>query len=99
VAGERQRPACPGAIQFGFERVFVLESPQALRRGLICGKRHHQDRDWVAVLPAAIMDELRAFPQGLQYISRMLCHGALDGLPGWCEKTFPAAIVISGIAS
>src|SRR5258708_32034944 len=55
VASECQRPACPSGIQFGLERVFVLESPQALSRGLFRGKRYRQDRDWAAALPAAIM--------------------------------------------
>jgi hypothetical protein len=75
----------------------MLESPQALRRGLLRGKRHYQDR--AAVLPAAIMGELRALPEGLQHISRTLCHGMPGGLPGWCGKHCSAANAMSGIGS
>src|SRR5258707_12372249 len=42
MASERQRPACPGGIQFGLEWVFVLGFPQALRGGLFCGKGPEQ---------------------------------------------------------
>lgn len=55
----------------------MLESPQALSRGLHCRKRQHQDRVGATVLPAAIVGELRAFPQGFQHISGKLCHGAV----------------------
>ena len=75
----------------------MLEPPQALRRGLFRGKRHHQDR--AAVLPAAIMGELRALPECLQHKSRTLCHGVLGGLPGWCDKVYSTATPISGIGS
>jgi hypothetical protein len=71
-------------------------SPQAVRRGLFRGKRHHQDRHWAAVLPAAIMGELPAFPEDLQ---RTLCHRVLGGLPGWCDTVCSVAIAIGGIGS
>jgi len=44
-----------------------------LRRGLFCGKPH--DQDTAALLHAAIMGELRAFPEGLQYNPKALGHG------------------------
>jgi hypothetical protein len=75
----------------------MLEPPQALRRGLFRGKRHYKDR--AAVLPAAIMGELRALPECLQHISRTLCHAVLGGLPGWCDKLYSTATPISGIGS
>src|SRR5713226_5146948 len=31
VTSERQRPGCPSGIEFGCERVFVLEPPETLR--------------------------------------------------------------------
>jgi hypothetical protein len=54
VTSERQRLGCPRGIEFGCERVFVLEPPETLRRRLFRGERHRQDRRWVAVLPAAV---------------------------------------------
>jgi hypothetical protein len=44
VTSERQRPGCPCGIEFGCERVFVLEPPHAGRRRLFCGERHYQNR-------------------------------------------------------
>jgi len=73
----------------------VLELPQALRGGLFCAKRH--DQDTAAVLNAAIMGELRAFPEGLQYASRALCHGVLGGLRASCDRDGAAAM--SGIGN
>jgi len=35
----------------------------------------HQDRRWVAVLPAAVKSEVRACPQELQHVPRRLGHG------------------------
>src|SRR5260370_25935546 len=75
VTSERQRPSGPCRIKIGGERVLVLEPPQALRRRLFCGERHRQDREWVAVLPAAVQGELPAFPQSLQHKSRTHRHG------------------------
>jgi hypothetical protein len=75
----------------------VLELPQALRRGLFRGKPH--DQDAAAVLHAAIMGELRAFPEGLQYIARALGHGVLGGLRGGCGRECAAAIAMSGIGN
>jgi hypothetical protein len=37
VTSERQRLGCPRGIEFGCERVFVLEPPEALRRRLFGG--------------------------------------------------------------
>jgi len=65
LTSERQRPGGPRRIKIGGERVLVLEPPQALRRRLFCGERYCQDREWVAVLPAAVKGELPAFPQSL----------------------------------
>ena len=87
VARERQRPDCPGGIQFGGERVFVLEPPQALRRRLFRGERHRQDRRGLAVLPAPVKRELPAFPQGLQRVSATHRHGAASAAPG---RRFPS---------
>src|SRR5258708_22357113 len=71
----------------------MLEPPQALRRGLFRGKRHYQDR--AAVLPAAIMGELRALPECLQHISRTLCHGCSavcpDGATKFTRRQLPLA--------
>ena len=75
VTSERQRLGCPRGIEFGCERVFVLEPPETLRRRLFCGECHRQDRRWVAVLPAAVKGEVRAFPEGLQHVPGRLCHG------------------------
>jgi hypothetical protein len=44
VTQERQRSGCPCGIEFGRERVFVLQLPKALSRRLFCGGRDHQDR-------------------------------------------------------
>src|SRR5882757_8383143 len=53
VTNERQRLSGPRGLEFACERVFVLESPQALRRRLFGSKGHCQNRRWVALLPAA----------------------------------------------
>jgi hypothetical protein len=37
VTSERQRLGCPCGIEFGCERVFVLEAPESLRRWLFGG--------------------------------------------------------------
>ncbi len=75
VTSERQRNGSPRRIKFGCERVFVLKTPESLGRRTIRGERHHQDRGRVARLPAAIKDEIRAFPQGLQHVPRRIGHG------------------------
>jgi hypothetical protein len=75
VMSERQRPGCPGGIEFGCERVFVLGPPETLRRRLFRGECHCQDRRWVAVLPAAVNDEVWAFPEGLRHVPGKLLHG------------------------
>ena len=62
VTSERQRLGCPRGIEFGCERVFVLEPPKTLRRRMFRGECHCQDRRCVAVLPAAVKSEVRAFP-------------------------------------
>ena len=41
VVRERQRPCCPSRIEIRFQGVFMLEPPQALRRGLLGGRRHY----------------------------------------------------------
>jgi hypothetical protein len=43
---------------------------------LFCGERHRQDREWVALLPAAVQSEFPAFPQRLQHVPRTVCHEA-----------------------
>src|SRR6266478_9791321 len=53
VTSKRQRLGCPHRIEFGCERVFVLEPPETLRRRLFGGWRPHQARRGVAALPAA----------------------------------------------
>jgi hypothetical protein len=40
VSSERERLGCPRGIEFGRERVFVLQSPNNLRRRLFCGEHH-----------------------------------------------------------
>jgi hypothetical protein len=54
---------------------FGGSAPENLRRGLFRGERHSQDRRWVAGLPTAIKSEVRAFPQGLQYVPGRLWRG------------------------
>jgi hypothetical protein len=44
------------------------EALETLGRRLFCGECHSQDRRWVAVLPAAIKDEARAFPAGALFL-------------------------------
>jgi len=44
VTSERQRRGCPRRLQFGCERIFVLRSPQTLRRWLFGGRRYCQNR-------------------------------------------------------
>ena len=72
---ERQRPRRPCGIELGCEGVFVLELPEARRRRLFRVRRQYQDRRRVAALPAAIKDELPAFPQRLQHVSGKFRHG------------------------
>src|SRR5260370_19139850 len=86
VTRERQRHCCPCGIEVGCERVFVLEPPKTLRCRLFCGECHHQDRRWVAVLPAAVKRKVRPFPDGLQHVPRRLCHG---GHPRRHDCTIP----------
>src|SRR5712692_4429406 len=61
VTSERQRLGCPCGIEFGCERVFVLEPPDSLGRRQFCSERHCQDPRWVAVPPTAVEREVRAF--------------------------------------
>ena len=75
VTSERQRLGCPRGIEFGCERVFVLEPPKTLRRRMFRGECHCQDRRWVARLPAAVQCEVRAFPEGLQQVPGRPCDG------------------------
>ncbi len=70
VTSERQRLGCPRGIGFGCKRIFVLKPPETLRGRLFCGGRHHQDRRWVAVPPAAVKVEVRAFAKGRQNVPR-----------------------------
>jgi hypothetical protein len=44
VASERQRPNCPRWIEFGCERVLVLEASEILSRRLFCGEGECQNR-------------------------------------------------------
>jgi hypothetical protein len=44
VTSERQRLGCPGGIELRRKRVFVLEPPETLRRRLLRGECHRQDR-------------------------------------------------------
>jgi hypothetical protein len=76
VARECQGLGCPRGIEIGREQVFVLEPPEALRRRLFCGRGHRKERKGIAVLPATVKGELRAFPQSLQHVSGTCCHGA-----------------------
>ena len=64
VTSERQRLGCPRGIEFGCERVFVLEPPKTLRRRMFRGECDRQDRRWVAVLSAAVKGEVRGLPGG-----------------------------------
>jgi hypothetical protein len=64
VASERQRPHCPCGIEFGCKRIFVLKSPERLRRRPFRGECHCQDRRWVAGLSAAVKSKVGAFPEG-----------------------------------
>jgi hypothetical protein len=38
VTSRRQRLGCPFGIEFGCERVFVLEAPKTIRRRLFCSE-------------------------------------------------------------
>ena len=51
ATSERQWPSRPSGIEFGCERVFVLEPPEYLRRRLFCSRGDCQDWRWVAMLP------------------------------------------------
>ena len=68
VTSERQRLSCPRGIEFGRERVFVLEPPETLSRRLFRGECDRQDWRGVAMLPAAVKREVRTFPDGLQHV-------------------------------
>ena len=92
VTSERQRLGCPRGIEFGCERVFVLEPSETLRRRLFCGECDRQDRRWVAVLPAAVKGEVRTFPDGLQHVPRRLCHG---GHPCRHGCTIPKIVILT----
>src|SRR5712692_1199937 len=70
VTSQRQRLGCPRGIEFVCKRVFVLEPPETLRRRLLRGECHCQDRRWVALLPPAVKREIRAFPEGYQLVPR-----------------------------
>src|SRR6266851_1368475 len=74
VTSERQRLGCPCGIEFGCERVFVLEPPKTLRRRMFRGECDRQDRRCVAALPAAVKRKVRAFPDGHQHVLRRLCY-------------------------
>jgi hypothetical protein len=52
VTSEGPRFGCPRWIKFGGGLVFVFELPEILSRRLFCGQTYHQQRHWVAVLPA-----------------------------------------------
>jgi hypothetical protein len=43
VTTERQRLGCTYGIDFGCERVFMLQPPETLRRQLFCGEGHYED--------------------------------------------------------
>jgi hypothetical protein len=77
VTSERQRPGCPRGIEFGCERVFVLEPPETLRRRHFRGQCHRQNRRRIAMLPSAIKREVRAFPEEFQHVFRRRCHGGI----------------------
>jgi hypothetical protein len=51
VTSNGQWFGCPRGIEFGCERVFVLEPPDTLRRRLLCGECNCQD--WRVVVLAA----------------------------------------------
>src|SRR5260370_30371108 len=70
-----QRLGRPRGIEFGCERVFVLEPRETLRRRLFCGECDRQDWQRVVVLSAAVKCKVRAFPEGHQYVPR----GPQDG--------------------
>ena len=75
VTSNSQRLGRPRGIEFGCERVFVLEPPDTLRRRLFCRECDRQDWRGVVVLSAAVKGKVRAFPQGHQYVPR----GPRDG--------------------
>src|SRR5216684_9345857 len=74
VMSKGQRLGRPRGIEFGCERIFMLEPPETLRGRLFCGECDRQDWGWVAVLSAAVKGEVRTFPEGLQHVSRRRCH-------------------------
>ena len=75
VTSNGQTPGRPREIEFGRERVFVLEPPDTLRRRLFCRECDRKDWRGVIVLSAAVKGKVRAFPQGHQYVPR----GTRDG--------------------
>jgi hypothetical protein len=72
VTSERQRLGCPRGIEFGCERILMLEPPETLRRRLL-GERDHQDGRCAGVLPAAVKCKVRSFPDELQQVPKRLC--------------------------
>jgi hypothetical protein len=74
VRDDLKRTSRPGRVKLVPERVFVLNSLKPLRRRMLCGERRHQDREWVATLPAAVKGETGSFPDGLEFVSRRHCH-------------------------
>ena len=62
-----ERPSCPGGIQFGSQRVFVLYSAKTTGSGVLPERRDHKRRrpvDRVAV-PVTVLNELAILAQRL----------------------------------
>ena len=55
----------------------MLELLEARWRRLFSDGRQHQNREGIAVLPAAVKRELAVFPQCLQHVSGKLRHRSL----------------------
>jgi hypothetical protein len=75
VTSERQRPGCPRWIEFGRQRVFVLQPPATLSWRLFCGGCDRQNWRGFAMLSAAVKGEVRTFADGPQRVPKRLGHG------------------------
>jgi hypothetical protein len=75
VTSERQRLGCPCGIDFGCERVFVLQPPETLRRRILCRQSHYKYRRLVVFLPATVKGEFHTFPQRHEIVRWGVCPG------------------------
>ena len=72
AADDSQRPGRPLRIQFGCQGIFVVETIENRRGGMLSDGSQHQDRDRITQPAAAVESELSFFPQSLQQVSGKL---------------------------